>query len=579
MNGRFASLRAGFIGISTSAVLIGALAWPMLFTNSSFGGDWFHHLWFVWHQSLNIRANHVPGLFLDTSFSVYYPQYAFYGGTIYALAGALALAPGSSPATAYVFTYLLGLMAAYWGWYWIGRIAGLGRWFAHVPGLTFATSAAYLTLIYGRGDWPEFLGVSMIPLMIASGASVVKAKRLNVGPSLALAGSSIVFFGSHDLTILWASTLFVITGLIILACIPDARCTIRGPVIARLAGLVVPALLVSAWYLLPTVAYASHTQIGHSGYVEARQTLRATIEIVSWHNLFTLSRANSVYGVPGFALSLPILAIFWALASIPISIYSGRLSTEVRMLLIFSGVTVVIVVLMTNLGMLLALPKPYELLQFSYRLENYVLVGLSAIILTALVVVQKGTRRVRVWRWTIVPVLVVSAIGAIQQTDAYPHAIPRDYVTAGFVGEAFAQKYLDYSDESLPIVDGESLPDLNFPLAAVHSDRVSVSTHLPAGRRVLTNIDTGPYLVQVTGATVVGRAQDGFLVLALDPNAPARRAARHPASTPTETISLGPATGLPIELGRILTVMGMAILAIQIIRLLLMGRWRAAPRS
>ncbi len=575
---RFAGPRAGFMGISASVALIGALAWPMLFTSSSFGGDWLHHLWFIWHQSLNIRENHVPSLFLDTSFSAYYPQYAFYGGTIYALAGALALVPGSSPATAYVFTYAIGLMAAYWGWYWIGRLAGLSRWLAHAPGLAFVTSAAYLTLIYGRGDWPEFLGVSTIPLMLASAASVVKANRLRVGPSLMLAGTSTVFFGSHDLTILWACTLFVITGLIVLACVPDARRTIRISALVRLAGLVVPALLINAWYLLPTVAYTSHTQIGRGGYDEARETLRATIGIVSWQNLFTLSRATSVFGVPGLALSLPILVIFWALASIPISLFSGRSSTAVRMLLIFSGLTVAIAVLMTHLELLLALPKPYELLQFSYRLENYVLIGLSAIVLTALVVMQKGTRPVRAWRWTIVLVLVASAVGAIQQTDAYPRAVPRNYVTAELVDREFAQKYRDYSDHSLPIVDGGSLPDLDFPPAVVHGEKASVSTRLAPGRRVLTNIDTGPYFVHVTGATVVGRAEGGFLVLAVAPGASPRRAARQPVSTPTETISLAPATGLPIELGRILTVIGMATLALQLIRLSLTWRRRVAPR-
>jgi hypothetical protein len=578
MHRRFAGLRDGFMGVSTSVVLIGALAWPMLFTSSSFGGDWFHHLWFVWHQSLSIRENHVPSLFLNTSFSAYYPHYAFYGGTIYALTGALALAPGSSPATAYIFTYSIGLIAAHWGWYWIGRIAGLGHWLAHVPGLVLVTSAVYLTLIYGRGDWPEFLGISMIPLMLASATSLVKANRLHVGPSLALAGSSIIFFGSHNLTILWASTLFTITALIALACVPDARRAIRTVRIMRPAGLVIPALLVNAWYLLPTVAYASHTQIGHRGYEGARETLRATIGIVSWHNLFTLSRANSIFGVPGFVLSLPILVILWALASIPVLLFSGRLSTAVRMLLILSGVTVAIAVLMTHLELLLALPKPYQLLQFSYRLEGYVLIGLSAIVLTALVVVQKGTRRVRVWRWTIIPVLIVSAIGAIQQTAAYPRAISRDYVTAGSVGRVFAQGFRDYSDDSLPLVDAQSLPHLNFLPAAMHGDRSSVSTNLPAGRRVLTNVDTGPYLVHVTGAIVVGRSQDDFLVLAVAPSAPFRRTARHLASAPTETISLSPATGLPVELGRILTAIGLATLAIQFIRLLLIRRRSVAPR-
>jgi hypothetical protein len=572
---RLASSWTRSAGAAASVVLVGALAWPMLFTSSSFGGDWLHHLWFIWHQSLSIRANHVPSLFLDTPFSVYYPQYAFYGGTIYALTGALALVPGSSPATAYVFTYVVGLMVAYGGWYWIGHMAGLGRWLAHAPGLVFVTSASYLTLIYGRGDWPEFLGISMIPLMIAAGASIMTASRLHIAPALALAGSSIIFFGSHSLTILWASTIFGLAGLITIVCVPDARRWFRPSGVARVVALIVPSLLVSAWYLLPLAAYTSRTQVGH-GYSYSHETLRATIGIVSWGNLFTLSRAESLSEVPGFVLSLPVLAIAWTLASIAILLYPFRREARMRILLIFACITIAVFVLMTHLGMLLALPKPYSLLQFSYRLESYVLIGLSAVVLIVLALAESGGRRMRLWRWTIAPVLVVSAIGAIQQVDAYPRAIARRYVTLGVASQAFAQNFRDYSDESLPLVNGNSLPRLVFSPAEVHDDRVSVPVHLRVGQRVSTNIDTGPYLVHVTGASIVGRNQEGFLVLAMAPVGADRGAVRPLATTSTETISLSPADGLPVVLGRILTLLGVTVLAVQMSVLLIRRSRRAA---
>lgn len=558
------------------ALLIGTLAWPMLFTSSSFGGDWLHHLWYVWHQSLNIRADHAPSLFLDTSYSAYYPQYAFYGGTIYAMAGALALLPGSSPTVAYVFTYLVGLMAAYGGWYWIGRMAGLGGWLAHAPGLVFVTSASYLTLIYGRGDWPEFLGISMIPLIVASGAGIARADRLRFAPALALAASSVVFFGSHSLTILWASTILALTGLLLVVCVPDARRWMRPRVVARLARLIVPSLLVSAWYLLPIAAYTSRTHIGHS-YGVAHDTLRATLGIVAWGNLLTLSRAETLPETPGFILSLPVLVIAWALVSIPILLYVIRRGVRIRVLMIFSVMTIVIVVLMTNLEMLWALPKPYDLLQFSYRLESYVLMGLSALVLTVLALAQDGGRWLRLWRWTIVPVLAVSTIGAIQQVDAYPRAAARRYGTLSVVDPIFAQQYRDYGDDSLPIVNGTSPRELVFTPKAVHHNRVSVSVHLRPGQRVSTNIDTGPYFVHVTGASVVGRDQDGFLVVAAAPSVAARGSPRGHAATPTETISVGPAEGLPIVLGRMLTLLGMVALLAQMF-VLLIRRSRSATR-
>jgi hypothetical protein len=124
----------------------------MLFTSAGMGEDWVSHLWFIWRQSLTIARDHQPSLFLNytsiealrpqvpPSESVFYPPYAFYGGTIYALAGTLALLLGNAPVAAYVLTYLIGFAPAYGGWCWLGRMAGLGRWAAQVPGLLFITS-------------------------------------------------------------------------------------------------------------------------------------------------------------------------------------------------------------------------------------------------------------------------------------------------------------------------------------------------------------------------------------------------------------------------------------------------------
>lgn len=171
------------LAIALSLLLIGTLSWPMLFTSSSMGGDWQNHLWFLWEQISAMRANHTPSGFLSTPGMAFYPEYFFYGGTLHVLAGALALIPGNSTTAAYVLTYLGGFGAAYGGWYWMGRMAGLNRWLSHAPAVAFITSACYLTLVYGQGDWPEFIAMSSIPLMLAAGLSVLSAQRLSRGLS------------------------------------------------------------------------------------------------------------------------------------------------------------------------------------------------------------------------------------------------------------------------------------------------------------------------------------------------------------------------------------------------------------
>lgn len=557
------------------ALIVIVLAWPMLFTTSGLGGDWEHHLWYVWRESLAILADHSPSMFLNTDYSVFYPQYAFYGGTIYALAGTLSVALGDSPLRAYILTYILGFAAAYAGWYWVGRALGLGRWLAQAPALVFVTSACYLTLVYGQGDWPEFLALSMLPLMLAAGLSVVRAERLRVLPAVALAGSGIVFFGSHILTVLWASTLIGIACAVLVLCMPDLRRQVRMRGLIRLAALLIPAVLLNAWFLLPMVAYASHTRIG-SQYGVAYGLLHSTMHLVAFDNLFTVSRATTVPGVPDYSLALPTLAIVWVLASIPVLLWSGRRGTWVRILAIVCAGTAGIVVLMTHVGLLLALPKPYTLLQFSYRLEGYVLIGVTAAILVVLVELRSGSNRLRGWTWTIVPVLLVSTFGAIQQVSAYPRTSLSRAATLTDRGEIFAQVYTDYSYVSLPFVSERGLPSLDISPAQIHDNSASLHVRARPGQLVATNIGGGPDLLHIAGASVAGTDERDQLVLAI--GAPALAGSADPRTpVSAEHIAISPAQSLPVVLGRVLTLVGAAILAMELMVLSVRFLRRSRP--
>jgi hypothetical protein len=559
------SLARSLLPAGASALLIGALAWPLLFTRSAIVGDWSYHLWLLWHQSLAIRSNHFPSLFLNSSYSVFYPEYAFYGGTVYVLGGTLSLVLGGNPVQAYILTYLMGFAAAYGGWYWMGRMAGLGRWSAQAPGLAFITSAYYLTLIYGRGDWPEFLGVSMIPLLVASGLNVLRADQLHTLPATALAGSGIVFFGSHNLTLLWGSTMIALTGLAIIVCVPDARRQITRRGVTRVAALLVPAALVSAWYLLPTLAYESRTVIG-SSYESQHRLLEAFMGLVSSSNLFTISRASAPEGAFDFPLSLPIVVIGWVMVSVLILPWSSRSWTWIRLLLIFSCMAVLITIVMTHVGIILSLPLLYTYVQFSYRLESYILLSISAAVLAVLVLIRGSSNRMRLWTWTVIPVLIVSLVGAIQEVDAYPNPdTDRNAVVRTF-GENMSTG--DYADATIAPLSYSNLPEVDFSPTSIHGDHVSRTVHLAPGQLAATNIGGGPYLVHVTGARVVGRiGQENRLVIAIGAGASPKQTAQRGAHTHTETISVSTADSLPVILGRLLTLSGAIILALQFLAL------------
>jgi hypothetical protein len=544
-------------------LLIGVLSWPLVFSSAIFNGDWLAQLWFMSQQALAIRANHVPSLFLNYPDGVLYPHYAFYGGTLYALTGALSLLLGDAPVTTYVLAYLLGFAAAYGGWYWLARTAGLGRWWAHVPGFVFITSSYYLTLIYARGDWPEFIGISMIPLVVAAGLSVLRADRLHAGPALALTVSSIFLFGSHSLTIVWGSTMIVVIGLALVVCVPRARREVTRAGAIRVAGLVVPAALLSAWFLLPAVAYQSNTLIA-TEFPHWALLLRATTYLVSARHLFTLSRASASTPGAAFALSLPILVMAWVLVSLAIFLRRGLRGTWIRVLLICSALTAALIVLMTHAGLILALPRAYATLQFSYRLESYVLLALSGAVLATLVLAKGGGRGTRLLTWALAPVLVVSVVGAIQQADAHPGGGDRYTLLANIYtprAPGAGEVLTDYIDVHLRVLNDPNgrPPEVHFTPTAVHDNRVSTVVHLRPGQLVYTNLQGPPSLVHVAGARIAGINHEGYDVLEIGPATGASRG----ASTPTETISLSPIDTLPVVAGRVLTLCAALALLLQ----------------
>jgi len=557
------------LNVGAPLLLLGALAWPLVFTDATFNQDWLNHLWYVWHQTLTLRTNHLPSLFLEYAHGIFYPLFAFYGGTIYTLTGVLSLALGDAPLDAYVLTYLLGFTAAYAGWYWISHSFGLGRWLAHAPGVVFVTSASYLMIVYGLGDWPEFLAVSTMPLMISSGLAVLRADRLRPLPAVALAASSIVFFGSHLLTAIWGSTVLAVVGIAILACVPEARRGIGWRSALRVLGIVVPALLVSAWFLLPTAAYESKTVIAQS-YPIFRRLLRHSMYTVAARHLFTLSRARASGTI--VTTALPVLAIVWVLAGIGLSLRARRGGTWMRLLLLISVATTLLTIVMTHAGLILALPRLYATLQFGFRLESYLLLGIAGAVLAVLVLNRDGGRDSRVLTWALAPVLAVSIVGAAQQVGAHPSGRSRGLALSSYLQPTDEQEGLtDYVDDSVNLIE-QRLPAIRFPPESVRHDRASIVVREAPGQRVDTNIRSAPELVHVSGARIVGADTEANDVLEIDSRSggSADPSARR-GSVASERISVSAAASPPVVVGRVLSVVGLGALALELILLAVPG--------
>jgi hypothetical protein len=551
-----------------AAVVIAFLAWPMLFTSSGMGQDWSSHLWEMWRQSLTIAHEGHPSLFLSFSEAVLYPLYAFYGGTVYALTGCLAVLLGGSPIPAYVATWIFCFAAAYGGWYWLGRMAGLGRWAAQVPGLLYITSGYYLTLVYARGDWLEFVGVSAVPMLAASALSVLRAGRLRLLPALALAGSTLVFFGSHNIVILWGSTWLVLLAAALALAVPDARRTVTRAGVVRVLLVAVPAALANAWYLLPDLAYASRTSIA-SVYPYARE-LRASAHLLAAGNLLTPFRTYEYRGDPDFVYALPVFTIAAVIVGIAISFRHPGERAWRRVLWTLSGSVVLVIVVMTHPGLILDLPRPYTLVQFGFRLESFVLLGLSGAVLTVLVLTRSWPRRSRMACYVVAAIALAAAgAAAVIQVDGYPqgtehppHAMVADrYVViasdeipppTAAVLTCFNGVGCGFNDHTLPRV-GSSPPELVFPSSAVRNDRAAVRVpRLLVGTLVPTNLAGAPYFVDVKGALVMGRDSADHMVLLILP----------PKKGHGPWVSLSPAERLPVVLGRVITLVALGFLAL-----------------
>ena len=111
---------------------------------------------------------------------------------------------------------------------------------------------------------------------------------------------------------------------------------------------------------------------------------------------------------------------------------------------------------MTHVGIVDALPGPYRLVQFQYRILSYVLLALSGATVALLACLRASPgRAAAVLRWTLVPVVIVSAAGAVTQVAGYPQStIPDRNIVFASSSEAPPTLYnqKDYDDASLPTV-------------------------------------------------------------------------------------------------------------------------------
>jgi len=575
------------VAIATLAVLL--IASPLLFTSDGFAPDFTNAIWLAGNQEHAIAAHLHPTLFLQTqeqtgalgaTGGVFYPIFAFYGATLFALTGALAALLGGSTILAFEVVTLAAIAAAYGGLFWLARQLGVKGVLAHAPAIVFVTSAYYVSNLYGRGDWEEFIAVSALPLVLAASLRLVRG-RLSVGPVACLVAASVVFSGSHNITLLWGSTLAVVALVVYWLASGRSR-ELPWRRMLAVAGLIALGVGLNGWFLLPDLSYAHDTII--SG------------ERVSWSQGEILSSFGVIFDplrtvpitswLPALYVQAPVLALVWGLLAAPLSWRYPRLR---------AGVATALIVLACLLALILSsaawssLPTLFQRVQFTYRLQTYVTLACAGLVLVGALAL---TRRAQSGRATRLDRALALGLGLVVAFGvaicAWQLWVPNTHVhELTFSSLANRAEVLrarptllpqswnagnDYGDLSLPVLAPTYLNPAGFTFDPNHveDDRLAGPVSVPAGLQPFaTNIAGGPYLVHVGGGVrVVGRTGEGYLVL--------QRTTDGSQPVPVE---LRAQLSAPVVLGRITTAVSAVLLLALAGTAAVRRRRRRSPRS
>ncbi len=533
------------------AFVVAVLIAPMVLTGSTFGRDWPGHLWLVDMQARNIEYLGHPSLFVQSTFGAFEPWYAFYGGTLYSLVAVVTVVIDGHVVPTYIASFAAAVAIAYGGFTWLANQVGVPGWWAHVCGLTFVTSAYYLTDIYARGAWPETVATSSIPLLVAAAVSLLRSARWRAGPAAAFVLSMVLFTGSHNITLLYGSVFLVLLVLAVLVAFGRDVLPPRRRVL-ELAGLALLSAGVNLWFLLPDVAYEGHTVIAQS--FDHPPSIKGGTPPVLILDPFRHSR---VKGSPTFDMQLPTLALLWAAAAIAIHWRSLSLAWR-RMAVALMVVALPFIALLFIPGLWHAVPHIFWAIQFPYRLITYPTYCAVGLVMIALLGLTRTARSSATTALVAAGVLIVAVeVGqAINEQWGTPsslasraEALPgADKLPAFWSSFASSREFQDVSmpvrSATIPEVpgltyyNGQEANVVPLPVT-VPKGSYSITFTPPKSGTLNTEVVTGPYLVAVHGARFVGRTPYSDMLIEV----------QKPASGPI-TVTFGTAHTRPILLGR-----------------------------
>lgn len=484
---------------------------PILLTDRTFATDWGNHYWLIYMQGLDIGALHEPSIYLQSTLGAFYPYYAFYGGTFYAVSGLVAELFSTDLAA--LLSYAGAIAANYLGWTWMARMAGVRGWRAQLPGLIAVTAPLAVSNLYGRGGIPEVVATSMLPLVAAAAISLVREPRMRLRDMAAFVVGLVFLTGSHALSMVWGVAILALLAAVLIACywsfVKERAMRLLG-----LAWLGVLAACLNAWMLGPLILFQSRTienepdPLSQQAYTSAENLFRVLRDAPDPYS-FVRADVNA---------ALPVLALLWALVA---GVVFWRLLGPRRRALALglSAALAVLVLLILDYSLIDALPEFLRYIQFPYRLLTYAdfcVVGLVTLVLAALERRRDSAGSVAAVA-TLAAIAVFSLAISVQQNfDVRSWLTGRDEALASSPQPPPSwYAIIQFGDGEAPVLE-PTLPDpLTVPVEEGVRDSYRVEYPPGPAGTAQTNIDTGPYLVDVSGAEPVGRNEAGQMIVRL----------------------------------------------------------------
>jgi hypothetical protein len=564
------------VDLAIAFVVLLLLTAPALFTKDGFIDDWVNHLWLTWMESREIDATGHPSLFLNVEpLGVFYPNFAFYGGTLYGVGGYLMALTGA-PVAVFVAMIVGAFAAAYGGTVWASRQAGVTGVASHLPAAIVVTGAYYLSLAYGRGSWPELMATSMIPLVIAAGLYIIR-RGSSPRAILALALATTIWSGSHNITLVWGGIFIAATavciGLAWFGRITELHVRRSGLVL----GVMVLGVMLNGWFLFPDLAYASHTAAAQ--FVGIEPTISAIFSHLSVvFNPFRERATNSTYLKSHFT-ELPDFALAWLVIAAGL-LWRGGAGPLRRVLVLAGLLLAVLMVLLVDEPVWQKLPSKLGIIQFTFRLETYIVMAIAglAIVILRMMRDQVAGRRASVLGATLVCIVLFGlGLGVWQVWNSnafyfptsphylanrssvlhYPHHTPPTWYEPGPV---------EFNDAGDQVVPTGGTVNLN-PALIVGESTTQTVTIPPGEGPLASNIAASINLVAVRGLRVAGRTAEGFLALE-----------RPLDGSRTVRLTVSRANTTPMQLGPVVTLVGAIGLVLMLLASVFGPGWRRGCR-